>query len=111
MINSLFNLISRGGRSARILITFYKNFVVLSLLLNVICNRLFFLFGFSIFIGLFWIKIISYLVAFFFVNSNKKNEYFFYQNIGFKRKFLWLTTTGFDFVLFIITIFITNTIK
>lgn len=111
MINSLLNFILKGYRSARILIVFYKNFVVLSLLLNVICIRLFYLFGLSIFFGLFWIKMISYLVALFFVNSIKKKEYFFFQNLGFEKKILWLTSTGFDFIIFIITIFITNTIK
>ena len=111
MINSLFNLILKWYRSLRIIIVFYKNFILLSLLLNVVCNRLFYLFGFSIFFGLFWIKMVSYLVAFYFVNSNKKNEYFFYQNIGFKRKFLWTITIVFDFILFIITIITTNAIK
>lgn len=111
MVNSLINLILKLYRNVRIIIVFYKNFIVLSLLLNIIFIRLFYLFGFSIFFGLFWIKILSYLVAFYFVNSNKKNEYFFYQNIGFKRKFLWTITIVFDFILFIITIIATNALK
>ncbi len=102
MITSLWNYLSGVIRKLKAIIVFYKNFSLLSLIINVICIRLFWLYGISIFFGIFWCKIISYAFAFYFVNLYKKNEYFFYQNIGLQIKCLWAITLGLDFILFII---------
>jgi hypothetical protein len=88
--------------------TFYKNYCFLSALVTFFCVRAFWLHGFTSFTGIFWFKILTLGVTFFFVNQLKKKEYYYYQNLGIGKKLLWTATLSFDFVLFIILLILAN---
>jgi hypothetical protein len=84
--------------------TFYKGFVLVSTLITACCLYLFWQNGFGIFVVLFWFKIITLGLIYYFINAYKKKEFYYYQNLGISKLLLWTTTLVFDFVLFIILI-------
>jgi len=72
---------------------------------------LFWKYGFSIFVVLFWFKIASLGLIFYFINNYKNKEYYYYQNLGVSKVLLWATTLAFDFALFIFLIIQTYKFK
>ena len=91
-------------KTIRLIWTFYKSFLFVSLLITTCCLCLFAKFGFKIFIGLFWLKIATMALTWFFINSYKSKEYYYFQNLGISKALLWTTTFIFDFTLFIFLI-------
>jgi hypothetical protein len=91
--------------------TFYKRFLFVSLLITTSCLILFWEYGFSIFRELFWFKIASLALIFYFINSYRANEYYYYRNLGVSKIMLWSVTLVFDFALFIFLIIELNTFK
>ena len=91
-------------KTIRLIWTFYRSFFVLSLLLTT-CNLiLFWEYGLGIFVELFWLKVLTLAITFYFINSYKNKEYYFYQNLGLSKVLIWTTSLIFDFVLFIFLI-------
>jgi hypothetical protein len=84
--------------------TFYRNFLVASLLVTATCGHLFWKWGFSVFAGIFWLKIATLVLIYHYVNGNKKKEYYYYLNLGVSKVLLWTSTLLFDFALFIFLI-------
>ena len=91
--------------------TFYKNFLLLSIIITALCITLFLEYGFSVFNMLFWFKIGTLGITYYFINAYKKKEYYYYQNLGISKVLLWATTLTFDFVLFIFLIIQSNKFK
>jgi len=58
--------------------------------------------------GIFWCKVLTSSMIFFFVNQLKEKQYYYYQNFGVGKKLLWVTTLLFDFLLFILFIILIN---
>ena len=90
---------------------FYKNFIIVSLLIQAVCLALFWKYGYSIFFGLFWFKIITSALIYYFINTYKKNEYYYYFNLGVTKFQLWTTCLIMDFALFIILLKFIDTIR
>ncbi|QCR21518.1 hypothetical protein C1N53_03585 [Pontibacter sp. SGAir0037] len=67
--------------------------------------------GYSLFAAVFWFKIISLGIIFYFINSYKSKEYYYYQNLGVSKVMLWGTTLTFDFTLFLFIIYHTHLLK
>jgi hypothetical protein len=88
----------------RLIWTFYKNFILLSLLVTGFCLRFFWLNGFSSFFGIFWGKAVTLALTYYIVNLNRKEEYYYYQNLGIGKTLLWAVTLSFDFILFLFLI-------
>jgi hypothetical protein len=78
---------------------FYKNFLLLSTIITACCIMLFWEYGFSIFNMLFWFKLGTLAITYYFINDYKKKEYYYYQNLGVSKVLLWTTTLSFDFIL------------
>ncbi len=91
-------------RKMRLLWTFYKNFFLVSMIINLGCLRIFWGFGYASFTTLFWFKIITAALIFYLVNILKRNEYYYYQNLGMHKKLLWSITMAFDLIFFILLI-------
>jgi len=91
--------------------SFYKNFMFFSAIITGFCLRAIWLYGLSAFFGVFWCKLISLGLIYYFVNSNKKNEYYYYQNLGIGKAILWTATLSFDFILFILLLVLTYHLK
>ncbi len=88
-------------RTIRLLITFYRSFFILNILITLVCMVLFREYGFGIFTVLFWLKLATMTLVFYHIRSYRKKEFYYYQNLGLSRSFLWTTTLLFDFCLYL----------
>ena len=88
-------------KKIRIIITFYRNFLLPSVIVTACCLALFREYGFGIFVAIFWLKIATLVITWHFINSYKKKEYYYYQNLGISKALLWSVTLIFDIALFI----------
>jgi len=50
---------------------------------------------------LFWFKIITLGLIFYFINNYKRHEFYYYKNIGATKATLWAPTMAFDIMLFL----------
>lgn len=91
-------------RTVKLIWTFYKSYLLASLLITIACINLFWKYGFDIFSELFWFKIISLGIIYYFINYSKRKEYYYYQNLGISKVVLWTVTLLFDFSFFIFLI-------
>jgi hypothetical protein len=91
-------------KTIRLIGTFYKSFLLLSVVITSSCMILFWEYGIDIFVALFWLKIATLAITCWFINSYKNKEYYYYQNLGISKALLWGATLIFDFVLFIFLI-------
>lgn len=101
----------RSFKIIRLIWTFYKNFLFLSVIITALCLRAFWMYGFATFFGIFWGKLITLGLTYYLLNPNKKNEYYYYQNLGISKTILWTATLTFDFVLFLLLIFLAYQFK
>jgi hypothetical protein len=99
-------LFMRLYKTIRLTWTFYKNFLVLSIIITAFCLRAFWMYGFATFFGIFWGKLVTLGLTYYLLNLNKKNEYYYYRNLGISKTLLWAATLTFDFVLFLFLIFL-----
>lgn len=97
----------RQQRNLRLLWTFYRNHFWADMLLSAIGLWTLHNWGLVAFEAVFWFKIISYGIIYYFVNSLRKNEYYYYSNLGFRKSTLWAITLSVDFVLYITLIILT----
>jgi len=91
-------------KTVRLIWTFYSSFIFLSILITLCSLALFWQYGLSIFVVLFWFKIATLGLTFYFINKYKDKEYYYYQNLGVSKFLLWTTTLVFDFTFFIFLI-------
>lgn len=90
-----------------LLFTFYKSYLIPSLLITFVCIYFFSLFGGSALGVLLWFKILTLGATVYFIGSYKENEFYYYQNLGISKSVLWISTITFDFALFIVLIILT----
>lgn len=96
--------------TVRLIITFYKSFALASNFITLACLFLISLYGkkaIYIIQALFWFKIISLGIIFYYIHNYKKDEFYYYINLGLSKKRLWITTFAFDFILFLILLILT----
>ncbi|SNS40619.1 hypothetical protein SAMN06295967_10914 [Belliella buryatensis] len=86
----------------RVLKTFYSFFAPASLTLTVVCWSVIYFSGLAAFGLLFWLKVLTLGLIYFFVNEDISRHFYYFQNLGYSRKQLWAWSLGFDFGLFII---------
>jgi type III secretory pathway component EscU len=94
----------------RLIITFYKSFAFASNLITFSCIYLINLYGKNaiyIIQALFWFKIITLALIFYYIQNYKKDEFYYYKNLGLTKKHLWISTFTFDFILFLILFILT----
>ena len=101
----------RPFKTIRLIWTFYRSFIFASLVVNVCCLSIFWKYGFSVFSGLFWVKIATLGLTYYFINDYKSKEFYYYQNLGVSKMLLWVITLTFDFALFIFLIIETYKFK
>jgi len=68
------------------------------------CLSAFWNYGFSIFAGIFWLKVATLGLTYYFINDYKRNEFYYYQNLGVSKGLLWTSILIFDFALFLFLI-------
>lgn len=82
-------------RYLKLCFTFYRSFGVALLVVTLICAYFFFRDGMSIYFPLFWFKIGSMVLVYFYMKEYKKEELYYYKNLGVGERSLWV----FSFVL------------
>ncbi|MCW3088239.1 MAG: hypothetical protein JWQ78_1625 [Sediminibacterium sp.] len=83
------------------ILLFYRSYALFSLVITFFCATAFYRFGFAAFTAIFWLKIASYGLSYYVVSGYKQNEFYYYRNLGFSIRFLWVVTILIDLTLFI----------
>lgn len=94
-------------KKIRLLITFYKSFTLTNFLITFICLGILYGFGAKgiyMIQALFWFKMITLAITFYAINEYKKNEFYYYKNLGISKLNLWLPILIFDFLFFLIAL-------
>lgn len=94
-------------KTLRSILTFYKSFAFVSILITLASVAIVYLSGSKgVFMiqGFFWFKIFSLAAIFYINNTYKKDEYYYYKNLGVSKLMLWIPTLAFDLTLFLVTI-------
>lgn len=103
--------LGRVAKKIGLIWSFYQTFIFTSLLITACCLVLFWEYGFSIFNVLFWFKLATLGLTCYFINRNRSNEFYYYQNLGLSKMALWSTSLSFDFALFVFLIIQTYRFK
>jgi len=90
-------------RTLRSILSFYQSFAFVGFLLTAACMVTLYTTGIAMFTFLFWFKIGTLWLIYYFVDSYKRNEYYYYDNLGISKRKLWIPSLVFDFTLFLIT--------
>ena len=98
-------------RTLRLIINFYTSFALVSWIITIVSVIIIYTNGIRVFIFLFWIKIISFGLIFYYINEYKKFEFYYYKNLGLSKRFLWITIFSFELILFITLLLLTMKIK
>jgi hypothetical protein len=88
-------------KAIRLIWTFYSGYAFASMVITLSCLKLNWDADFKIFGILFWFKASTLGLLYLYMNSYKRKEYFYYQNLGVSKIMLWATTLFFDFSLFL----------
>ena len=99
------------SRIIRSIFTFYKSFITLSMLISFISLAVIANSEFKLFIIMFWFKIAVTAIIVYFINDNKRKEFYYYQNLGISKTILWVSTISLDLLLFLFTAFLISLIK
>jgi hypothetical protein len=91
-------------RTVRLLFTFYRSYILASFVISASLLKVFWMYGYSSFFAIFWLKLLTYGVIYYFINTLKGKELYYYQNLGLSKRFLWAVTISFDFVIYIFLI-------
>jgi hypothetical protein len=68
-------------------------------------------YGFSIFSAIFWVKVLSLGLIFYFINEYKSKQYYYYYNFGISKLKLWSTCMAVDIALFVLCLTLINLLK
>jgi lipopolysaccharide export system ATP-binding protein len=86
----------------RSVLTFYKSFFAASFLITLLCCLLFLEFGTGILLPLHWLKLSATAIIFFYIRTYKNKEFYYYQNLGLSKTFLWSLTMSLDLALYVL---------
>lgn len=98
-------------KNLRLIFTFYRSFWFATSIITIACISIFWKYGILTFKTLFWLKIITLAIVYFFINKHKAKEIYYYQNLGVSKTLLWSSTLIFDFTIFLLSIIITYKIN
>ncbi|MBW0177858.1 hypothetical protein [Sediminibacterium sp.] len=98
-------------KTIRLVSGFYRNFLLFSIVITVCCASIFWNNGLSSFMTIFWFKIITLGLIYYFVNSNNNKQYYYYFNLGISKFVLWTTTVAFDLALFLFILLLIHKIR
>lgn len=93
-------------KKIRLIVTFYYNFLLVSSVITYCCFDIFRRYGVVTFSSLFWFKIFTLGIIYYFISSYKHKELYYYQNLGLSKKVLFIVTFSFDFILFLTILYL-----
>lgn len=95
----------------RQLISFYKTFAFASVLMSIVSLSAIYIGGVDSFTIVFWFKIITLGLIYYYMDIYKKEIYCYYKNVGVTKKQLWISVLFFDIVIFLISVYLTLKIR
>lgn len=98
-------------KAVNLIFTFYRTFFIAGIAISLSLMIVFYTYGLSPFIVLFWTKIISLLLIYLYVNKTRSHEYQYYRNLGLKKSYLWIGSVLIDFTIFFLLLVITLNIR
>lgn len=84
------------------LLTFYRGFILFSLLMDSILVYQIHQYGPGVFSIVFWTKLLSLLFTFMIVHPQSRKKYYYYHNLGFSVRQLWIPLLVVDFIILIV---------
>jgi len=94
----------------RSILTFYRSFAFVSYLITFACMFIIYTYGIKTYTTLFWFKLITLGLIFFYLKKYSQRDFYYYKNLGVSKKVLWISTLCFDFTMFNILVILTLTI-
>ncbi|MES2477762.1 MAG: hypothetical protein V4561_01655 [Bacteroidota bacterium] len=91
------------------ILLFYKNFGFASNLITLACCWLLRRLGIGAVYGLQFLKAATLVSIFFFIQSFRKEQFYFYYNLCVSRKTLWINALLIDISIFILSLLFTYT--
>jgi hypothetical protein len=98
-------------KAVRLLFTFYQSHFFAALMVTFCCLYIYSMYGMEVFAVLFWFKVLTLALIYFFIKKYKNKEFYYYQNLGVSKLALWVTSLCFDLILFIILLIIVHKLK
>ncbi len=98
-------------KTIRLILTFYQSFAFASLVITMSCVSMMYAFGIDTFTMLFWFKLITFGLIFYYIQHLKKDDLYYYKNLGLTKRFLWGWALTIDVMLFLIFMLITLKIR
>ena len=95
-------------KKLRLLLSFYLSYSLVTILITLACAfTLYKAIAFSsqplkMLPAIVWIKVITTGIIFYYINNYQQKQFFYFQNLGLSKLFLWSCTIAFDFMLFFI---------
>jgi hypothetical protein len=86
----------------RSFLTFYSSFFMLAFLINLFCIAIIIKTEFNLFSLMFWFRAVIISLIYYFINDYKRKEFYYYQNLGVSKNFLWISTISLDSILFLL---------
>jgi cyanate permease len=90
------------SRTIRLLWTFYSGFCFASILITGVCLFLYWEYGDSIYDTLICFKLLTLLAIYFFINSYKQDQFYYYRNLKLTKWMLWTAAFAFDIALYVL---------
>ena len=87
-------------KTPRLILMFYRYFAFVSLLLTGIAAWLVVTKGWEAFQAVFWMKIITTGIIYWFISAAKEKEFYYFQNLGVSKTSLWGYALGLDLGIF-----------
>ncbi|MTB53447.1 hypothetical protein [Lewinella sp. W8] len=106
-----FQLMKSKMKTVQLFFTFYQSCVLVGVLINGACTIILSTWGIATFKYLFWFKVITLLLTYYFVSEIKAKEFIYYKNLGVSKRLLWTVAAFVEVVLFAATIMITFTLR
>ncbi len=94
-------------KKMRLILNFYKSYALISIGASAFCLFIIYINGLNTITALFWFKILMYGLIYFFINSYKNKELYYYKNLGASKKIMWISSLTLDFLIFVLLLTIT----
>jgi hypothetical protein len=78
----------------------------MTILLSLACACIFIGNGISVFAPLFWFKITTLALIYYYIREYKSREFYFYKNLGIGRRALWIFSISLDLAIYFVVIVI-----
>lgn len=98
-------------RNIRLILTFYRSFFFLSLIITIACLYIVNVHGLKTIASVLGIKLFTFGLIYLYIGNYKRRDFFYYQNLGMPKKKLWVSSLTLDIFLFLVLMVITLIFK